>query len=364
MSSFKGKKSLGRPLLFCAFLFAVAGAVRSAGPSLKRALASCLVVLPLGSQPAFADAAVVAPFAINNYLASNADEQTPSDADNNLVRMAFADFDAKRFDSAEKEFSMALKRWEELKRPRDERVSILKGRANVLIDNKKFDQAIDDLNKAIILMDDGEKVDGTARYPEFPDTFVNRGLAKEGLSQWEGAISDYTKAINLWGGGRGKGINPFVLTFKGNALSKLGRYEEALAEYSAASDLFLQERDVERFADARANYALALYGLDRRDEAVKEMKLVLRKFSGSSDMHVALAADEWDRGEYIAAIKNFNTACDGISSGCEKYKDREWVSVVRRWPPNLVAKLEVFLDKKVSPELLDKSQSLKLQQNL
>lgn len=345
-------------------ILCAATAVYAAGPSLKRAFATCLIALPLGPPPAYAAEAVIAPFAVNNYLASSPDEQTPSDADNNLVRMAFADFDAKRFESAEKEFTLALKRWEELKRPRDERVSILKGRANVLIDNKKFDKAIEDLNKAIILMDDGEKEDGTARYPEFPDAFVNRGLAKEGLSQWEGAISDYTKAINLWGGGRGEGINPFVLTFKGNALSKLGRYEEALKEYSAASDLFLKERDVERFADARANYALALYGLDRRDEAVKEMKLVLRKFSGSSDMHVALAADLWDRGEYIGAINNFNTACDDISSGCEKYKDRDWVSIVRRWPPNLVEKLEVFLDKKVSPTLLDQSASLKLQQNM
>ena len=52
----------------------------------------------------------------------------------------------------------------------------------------------------VVLKVDGELADGTARYPEYPDTIVERGLAKEGLADWDGALQDYTKAIQLWGG--------------------------------------------------------------------------------------------------------------------------------------------------------------------
>lgn len=52
----------------------------------------------------------------------------PTDKDNQLVQMAFRDFDSKRLDASEKEFTIALKRWTELHRPRDEIVSILKAR--------------------------------------------------------------------------------------------------------------------------------------------------------------------------------------------------------------------------------------------
>jgi hypothetical protein len=87
---------------------------------------------------------------------------------------------------------------------------------------------------------DGETPEGLARYYEYPDCFVGRGLAKEGLADWKGALADYNKAITLWGGNavsiendNGEvpkipkpttnllDINPYVLTFRGNVLSQL-----------------------------------------------------------------------------------------------------------------------------------------------
>lgn len=52
----------------------------------------------------------------------------PADKDNQVVQMAFRDFDLKRLDASEKEFSIAVNRWKELHRPRDEVVSLLKAR--------------------------------------------------------------------------------------------------------------------------------------------------------------------------------------------------------------------------------------------
>lgn len=53
---------------------------------------------------------------------------TPTDKDNQMVQMAFRDFDLKRLDDSEKEFTLSIERWRELGRPRDEMVSLLKSR--------------------------------------------------------------------------------------------------------------------------------------------------------------------------------------------------------------------------------------------
>ena len=230
--------------------------------------------------------------------------QTPTDADNKLVQMAFTDFDAKKFTQGEKEVTQSIKRWRELNRPRDEIVSLIKLRANLRLDNKDFLGSLADCNEALQLMNnDGEKPDGTALYPEYPDTFVSRALAEEGLANWDLALKDYDKAISLWGGGRGDGINPYVLTFRGNTLTRLNRYADAIDDYEAASNSFNLMRNVDRYSDARANEALALYEVGRTDDALKAMKDVIRKNPGFGDMRVAIAADAWSKGDYIVALK-------------------------------------------------------------
>lgn len=110
---------------------------------------------------------------------------------------------------------------------------------------------------------------GIANYFEYPDTFVQRGLAYEGLGDWAQSVKDYSRAIELWGGGRGPDINPFVLSYRGNSLARLGRYEESLRDYAASADLFLATRDEADALYARANQALSLYETGKKEEAVK-----------------------------------------------------------------------------------------------
>ena len=46
------------------------------------------------------------------------------------------------------------------------------------------------------------------------------------------------------------------------------------------------------------------------------------------------------------ALKEWSFACDGISSGCAKYRDVAeggWLVEVRRWPSELVRKQRTFL---------------------
>lgn len=85
-------------------------------------------------------------------------------------------------------------------------------------------------------------------------------------------MKDYTRAIDLWGGGRGADINPFVMSYRGNSLARLGRYEDALKDYKASADLFLLTRDEGDALYARANQALALYEVGEKDDAVKVRK--------------------------------------------------------------------------------------------
>ena len=118
---------------------------------------------------------------------------------------------------------------------------------------------------------DGEKEDGTGRYPEYVDTFVQRGLVYEGLAEWNLALKDYNKAIELWGGGRESNVNPYVLVFRGNVLNRLNNWSDAVKDYNAASSLFLQQKDISGYSDARANEALALYQIGDIDNSVKAM---------------------------------------------------------------------------------------------
>jgi hypothetical protein len=103
------------------------------------------------------------------------------------------------------------------------------------------------------------------------------------------------------------------------------------------------------------------------------MNDVIRKNPGYADMHVALAAHYWSEGDYITALKVFSDlisllidrghltayysmqewrfTCDRIEVGCNAYKDRNWVSTIRRWPVSLSTKLQQFLDREIPEKL-------------
>ena len=220
-------------------------------------------------------------------------------------------------------------------------------RAGVRTDRTEFSKAVEDLDEAIELMKPtGEKANGLGAYREYPDAFTQRGLAYEGLREWKLALRDYDKAVQLWGG-QGDGVNPFALTYRARAKTEMSDYEGALADYRSAADIFSRvDKNVQQASFARAGEAVTLYGIGRRDEAVKIAKQVVTRYQGLTDLHVLLAADAWDRGAREQALREWSFACDGISSGCTKYRDVDaggWLAEVRRWPPVLVERQRVFL---------------------
>lgn len=82
------------------------------------------------------------------------------------------------------------------------------------------------------------------------------------------------------------------------------------------------------------------------------MRDIVRRQPGFADMRAALAADAWGRGDLGEAETQWRLTCDGTTVGCKQYRDLDWVSRIRRWPPSLVKQLDVFLSNKKSGGVL------------
>ena len=270
-----------------------------------------------------------------------------------VAKRAFKAFDNRELPLADQLFTQTIDEWRRLDRGVEELTALIVARAGVRTDMTKFNDAKMDLDEAINLMEPtGEPLvpGGRARYREYPDAFVQRGLAKEGLRDWSGALRDYDNAVRLWGGSGQDGVNPFALSYRGRARSETGDYDGALADYREAANLFARvDKNDNQAAAARANEAVTLYGLGRRDEAVRIAKQVVTRTPGYTDLHVLLAADAWDRGDKQKALSEWDFACEAITTGCKKYKDVApggWLEEVRRWPPALVEKQRAFLERR------------------
>ncbi|CAE7505271.1 unnamed protein product [Symbiodinium natans] len=283
------------------------------------------------------------------------------------------------YEEVETTLGNAIKKWESgaITAPAilEEKARLRLGRARVrialndMMDGtlpEKVAGAIEDYGVGIgIMEDDLRQNPDKLMYSEYPDALVKRGLAQEQLKNWEGAAKDYTRAIDalrpkdgrpdkalkgdaILQEGDGLGMNPLILNFRGNVLSQLGRYEEAVEDYREATQIFSNDGEARLASFSRANEALALFGAGRDREAEKVMQIVVRNDPGVTDAHVALAASYWSQRKIAEAESQWKFACENIDSGCQSYKDLKWVAESRRWPPSLVASLKNFLQAKTS----------------
>jgi len=329
----------------------------------RRSLLSCLLPFYPSSMAAAIPAAA--------WAASDLPEQPTQEEQANLglAFLKLQEGTAQSLGEAELAFSKAIARWQVLGRPQAETAQLLIARAKARIERNELaggtlkpllEGAVVDITEAVKLIRTDKMVpalleNGRAAFQEFPDALVRRGLANEGLGRWTAAVEDYSEAINLWGGegndfrpgefseGGRLGVNPFVMNYRGNALSRLGRYEDAVADYHVAAQQFSAIRDSKQLSVSLSNEALALYGAGAFEEASVKMKNVLRRDPKNVDMHAALAAVYWGEGRADLAETEWEFACNKSEEGCGRYKDFEWVRDVRRWPPALAEVLNRFL---------------------
>ncbi|CAI7923789.1 unnamed protein product [Closterium sp. NIES-53] len=192
----------------------------------------------------------------------------------------------------------------------------LGNRGNARSRQGRLVEALGDYNAAI------------AYAPYAVDPVLNRGVALESLGRFQEAAADYSAVLAV------APNDPAAWNNLGNAQAGVGAWGDAVESYRRASML------APAFSFAAANYALALYEVGNDNAAIKQMRNLLRRYPEFPDMRAALAVALYAAGLRAEAENAWSRVDDG------RYRDREWVSEYRRWPPRLVTELAAFLDLK------------------
>ena len=213
------------------------------------------------------------------------------------------------------DFATAEQYWTTLIEQFPQNPAVWSNRGNSRVSQRKLTEAIADFNQAIELA------------PDQPDPYLNRGAALEAQGHFTEAIADYNRVLAL------DPQDAYAYNNRGNAEGGLGEWSKALKDFQKASEILPD------FAFARANTALALYEMGQKPEAVKIMRDLVRKYPMFPDMRAALTAALWAEGNQGEAESHW-VAAVGMDS---RYQDVQWVTQIRRWPPQMIAALERFL---------------------
>jgi len=211
-------------------------------------------------------------------------------------------------------------------------------RGNCRTSQGRFADAIEDFDKAIALA------------PTEPDPYLGRGVAREGLREYGGALEDYV-AANAASVAKYKTEDQVAYNNMGNAhagqAAVLGRSADpdapaaARREWTTAAELYHRAASMDRnYVFASANEALALYELGETARSLRLVKYLCLKFPAFADMHAVLAAAYWSQGRSADAEAEWTKVIDQDT----RYGNLEWVEDVRRWPPVLVAELKNFVE--------------------
>jgi tetratricopeptide (TPR) repeat protein len=188
-------------------------------------------------------------------------------------------------------------------------------RGNVLLALGDAPAAIADQERAMALA------------PLHPDPHLNRGTAEEALGRWQAAAADYRWILER---------DPT----DASALYNLGNVMGSLGDWSAARDDFAAAADARPgFAMARSSAALAAFQLGELDVAEQQLRSLIRRYPLFADARAGLTALLWRRGARGEAESNW-AAASGLDS---RYRQRDWLSGIRRWPPRPVEALGQFL---------------------
>ena len=213
------------------------------------------------------------------------------------------------------DFAQAEIYWTELIADFPRNPAVWSNRGNVRVIQNKLDPAIADFDRAIAITD------------KYADPYLNRGIAYELKQDWQHAIADYNKVLAI------DPQDPVAYNNRGNAEAGQHKWRAALADYEQASAI------APDFATARANLALVTYQLGDRQEALRQIRNLVRKYPTFADVRAAITAILWVEGQQGEAESNW-VAAVGLDP---RYQNLDWVASIRRWPPEMVKALEKFL---------------------
>ncbi len=212
-------------------------------------------------------------------------------------------------------FIEAQKLWDQLLDIYPDNPAALSNRGNIRLVLGDPKGAISDQDRAIELA------------PLEPDPHFNRGTAEESLQQWDAAALDYSWILER---------DPE----DASALYNLGNVRAAQGDWIKAEALYNKAALARpAFVMARSSMALSAYELGELDQAEVELRRIIRRYPMLADARAALSALLWRKGSLGEAESNWAAAA-GLDS---RYRQKEWLLKIRRWPPQPTSDLMAFL---------------------
>ena len=213
------------------------------------------------------------------------------------------------------DFVQALPLWNQVLEISPQDAAALSNRGNVRLALGDPDGAIVDQTRSIELA------------PEELDPHLNRGTAEETLQDWAAAEADY-----LW-------ILERDAT-DASALYNLGNVRGSTGDWDSARRLYEEAADARPgFAMARSSAALAAWQQQDLVWAEAELRKLIRRYPLFADARAALSGLLWQGGLSGEAESHWAAAA-GLDT---RYRQKDWLLDVRRWPPQPTQQLMAFL---------------------
>ena len=213
------------------------------------------------------------------------------------------------------DFVQALPLWDQVLELSPNDAAALSNRGNVRLALGDPDGAIADQTRSIELA------------PEELDPHLNRGTAEESLQDWAAAEADY-----LWILER-DATDASALYNLGNVCGSTGDWDSARRLYEEAADAR------PGFAMARSSAALAAWQQQDLVWAEAELRKLIRRYPLFADARAALSGLLW-QGGFSGEAESHWAAAAGLDT---RYRQKDWLLDVRRWPPQPTQQLMAFL---------------------
>ena len=213
------------------------------------------------------------------------------------------------------DFVQALPLWDQVLELSPNDAAALSNRGNVRLALGDPNGAIADQTRSIELA------------PEELDPHLNRGTAEESLQDWAAAEADY-----LW-------ILERDAT-DASALYNLGNVRGSTGDWDSARRLYQEAADARPgFAMARSSAALAAWQQQDLVWAEAELRKLIRRYPLFADARAALSGLLW-QGGFSGEAESHWAAAAGLDT---RYRQKDWLLDVRRWPPQPTQQLMAFL---------------------
>lgn len=247
------------------------------GVLIRRPRASRVASLPRRSALAFVAAVAGSPWRALAEEEVEEDEQSsvPREAIATLNR-AYEAIDRAEPERAEPLLTTCLRAWTDANAPRVEVASLHRLRGSARLQLGRDKEAIADLDKAIALATQDERLDEALQSVQL------RALAREQRREWRAARDDLRTLIDNEEVMSASGPNPFLRLRRAKASSALEDYAAAADDLADAEAQLTLIGDRIRAVLARAERALVLYGAGREAESLKTIERVFAEYTKPS----------------------------------------------------------------------------------